>query len=452
MPDAALIDEVYAERYPKSRTLYERHRELTPGGTTHIARAIAPFPLFIEWNRGSRKRDVDGFEYVDYWMGHGAILLGHAHPTIAEAIAKQAPDGFHAGGESALAIEWAELVQSLVPSAETTRFVATGGEATQLAIRVARAYTGKDRIVKFQGGFHGWHDAACIGVLEPFEIPYSPGLPNDLKRSVVAVPFHDIDAVESVLLEGDVAAIIVEPGGLYGDTVPTHPPFLAALRELATAEGVVLIFDEVVSGFRYARGGVQERFGVTPDLTTLGKIIGGGLPAGALVGAKEIMDVLGWRPDPDWSRFGMIPLPGTWNAAPAVAAAGVATLEIVRDTDAVQRAIDLTARLVEGCNEVFLRLGIDGFAYGRASMFKLYSGRPPALLQGDMERRTEDTRQLIEGWGPRMPLIRKALLLEGADFMRTAGAMSAAHTEQDIDETCDALERALVRVRAEVDL
>jgi glutamate-1-semialdehyde 2,1-aminomutase len=442
------IEQTYVRRYPKSRELWERQARLVPGGITHTGRALAPFPLFIEANRSSHKWDADGFEYVDYWLGHGAMLLGHAHPAVVEAVVRQAPNGFHAGGESPLAVEWAELVTSLVPSAERVRFVASGGEATQMAIRVARAFTGKDRILKFQASYHGWHDAVCLGVLPPYDVPFSLGVPKAVQDTVTTLPFNDLDAVEkAVASHDDIAGIILEPGGCFDDTIPSDPTFLKGLRELATRHGLLLIFDEVVTGFRYARGGAQEYFGVMPDVTALGKVVGGGLPAGAVAGRADVMEVLAWRPDPDWARFRMVPHPGTWNANPATAAAGVTTLKIVRDTDVVERAIRQTRKLVAGFNEVCRRLGVEAFAYGRASIFKLRRGKPPRIVSGDYSSHQADTEQLLAGWGAVGPKIRKAMLFEGIDLMRTDGFMSAVHTDDDIDRTSSALERALRRVR-----
>ena len=449
-PSAATIEETYVQRYPQSRALWERQARLTPGGITHTGRALAPFPLFIRANRGAHKWDVDGFEYVDYWLGHGAMLLGHAHPAVVEAVRRQAPDGFHAGGESPLAVEWAELVRSLVPSAERVRFVTSGGEATQMAIRVARAYTGRDRILKFQASYHGWHDAVCLGVLPPYDVPFSLGVPKAVQDTVTTLPFNDLPAVAAALDRyDDVAGIILEPGGCFDDTIPSDPAFLEGLRALATRKGVLLIFDEVVTGFRYARGGAQEYFGVAPDLTALGKVVGGGLPAGAVVGRADVMEVLAWRPDPEWIRYRMVPHPGTWNANPATAAAGIATLEIVRDTDAVARAIGQTQKLVAGFNDVCRRLGVEAFAYGRASIFKLRRGKPPRLLAGDYSNHQAESEQLLAGWGAVGPRLRKAMLFEGVDLMRTDGFLSAAHTDDDIDRTGRALERAMQRVREE---
>jgi glutamate-1-semialdehyde 2,1-aminomutase len=448
--DAETIDREYAARNPKSRALFERQRTLTPGGYTHMSRQLAPFPLFIDENRGDRKRDVDGHEYVDYWLGHGSMLLGHAHPAVVDAVARQAQRGTHAGGETELALEWAELIREMVPSAEHVRFVSTGGEATQMAIRVARAHTGRSKLVKFEGSFHGWHDAVTVGVLPPYDVPMSAGVPRAVAATVIALPFHDLEALERTLdADRDVAAVIMEPGGPFDDTVLSDPEFVRAVRELTTQRGVVLIFDEVVTGFRYARGGAQAYFGVTPDLTALGKIIGGGLPVGAVVGRADVMDVLAWKPDPEWQRFRMIPHPGTWNAMPMTAAAGVATLRLVRDTDAVDRARVLTQRLIEGFNAVYDELGVAGFAYGRASIFKMCRGEPPPMVLGDFSTAREDAEQLAAGWGDLTPLIRKAMLLEGVDLMRTGGFLSAAHSEDDVDASCQAFERALGRLRRE---
>jgi glutamate-1-semialdehyde 2,1-aminomutase len=443
------IDREYAARNPRSRELFERQRMATPGGYTHWARQLDPFPLFIAESHGVRKRDVDGHDYVDYWLGHGALLLGHGHSAVLKAVEQQAERGFHAGGETELGLEWAELVRSMVPSAETVRFTSSGGEATQMALRVARAYTGKDRVLKFEYAFHGWHDSVTIAVLSPLDVPFSTGVPKAIAENTITAPLNDIRAVEMALESHlDVAAVIIEPGGTFDDTVLSDPQFLIDLRKLCTERGVLLIFDEVVTGFRYARGGAQEFFGVTPDLTALGKVIGGGLPAGALAGRADVMDVLAWRPnDEHWSRFKMVPHPGTWNAMPIVAAAGVATLSLIRDEDHIERAKQAAQKLVEGINAVYDELGIAGFAYGRTSIFKMCRGEPPPMVFGDFSNAQADAQQLLTGWGPIWPAMHKAALLEGIDFMRVGGFTSSAHTDADIEETCGGLERALRRLQ-----
>jgi glutamate-1-semialdehyde 2,1-aminomutase len=447
---AESVDEEYARVNPRSHELFVDQCEVVPGGYTHRARVLLPFPIFVDRNVGAYKWDVDSHRYIDYWLGHGAMLLGHAHPTVVEAVRRQAEGGFHAGGETPLGLAWAKLIQQLVPSAEAVRFTASGGEATQLAIRVARAHSGKSKILTFRGGFHGWHDAVTIGAMPPWHVPASAGVPAAIAETVVSVPFLQIEAVERALeSDRDIAAIMLEPGGLSDDTVPSTAEFLRDLRALSAAHGVVLVFDEVVTGFRYARGGVQAAFGVTPDLTALGKVIGGGVPCGALVGNRNVMDVLAWKPDKEWQRHKMVPHPGTWNAAPLAAAAGVATLQLVRDTDAVERAITLTQRLIEGLNAAFEAAGVEAFAYGRGSIFKTCLGARPALLVGDCTAVQSDITQLLGSWGDRGPSVRKAMLLEGVDLMRQDGFVAAVHTDQDIDTTSAAMERALSRLKRE---
>jgi len=444
------VDRAYEERNPGSRRLFEQQLATVPGGYSHAARVLPPFPLFIERAAGSHKWDVDGNEYVDYWTGHGSLLLGHGHPDVVRAVQEQAEAALHGGGETRLGLEWAGLISELVPSAERVRLMASGGEATQMAMRVARAHTGRDRVVKFEGAFHGWHDAVTLAALPPYDVPASAGVPAAVAKTVLALPFNDAAALGRTLAENDdIAAVLVEPGGLYDDTVLSDPAFVRALRELTSAHGVLLIFDEVVTGFRYARGGAQEHFGVTPDLTALGKVIGGGVAAGALAGRAEVMDVLAWRPDPDWQRFRMVPHSGTWNANPLAAAAGVVTLRAVRDTDAVERAAARGRQLVEGLNAVFSELQVEAFAYGRASIFKIGRGARPRLLDGDLSNREADTAQLLAGWGDDTALLRKAMLLQGADLLRNGGFVSALHSDADVQATCEALERALLLLRRE---
>lgn len=442
------IDDLFQAANPHSARLFDTQRRVVAGAYTHLARQLSPFPLFIQENVGARKHDIDGHEYIDYWLGHGAMLLGHAHPAVTEAISEQARRGLHAGGETELGAQWASLIQEMVPSADKVRFFSSGGEATQMAIRVARAYTGKDRIIKFDPSFHGWHDAAAIGGAA--DVPLPPGVPRVVGETVTVLPLNDLAALDRALVaDGDVAAVLVEPGGAFSDTVLSDPKFLRGMRQLTTERGVVLIFDEVVTGFRYARGGAQEFFDVIPDLTTLGKIIGGGLPAGALVGSDQIMELFEWRPDEQWERHRMIAHTGTWNAQPVLAAAGTATLRLVRDTDAVARAAALTQRLIAGFNAVFADCEVKAFAYGRSSIFKVCPGEPPPMVAGDFSTAAADGAQLSAGWGPLGQVLRKAMILEGVDLMRTNGFLSAAHTDDDIEMTCQALSRALGRMRRE---
>ena len=291
------VQDDYRVTHPKSLALAERARKAIPGGITHDIRHLVPFPIYVERAAGSHKWDVDGHEYVDYWMGHGSLFLGHCHPAAVKAVQEQMARGTHLGACHAAEVRWAELVNQLVPCAELTRFTMSGTEATHLALRIARAFTGRSRILKFTGHFHGWHDGVAIGVNPPYEVPLSSGVPGATLDQVITCPPNDIKAVETVLERGDVAAVILEPAGGQSGTTPTIPGYLQELRAVTQRHGVLLIFDEVITGFRYAPGGAQEYFGVTPDITTLAKIVAGGLPGGAVCGRRDVLSMLAYRGD-----------------------------------------------------------------------------------------------------------------------------------------------------------
>ena len=276
------ITERFYELHPTSRKLYEeRSKGLFPDGVTHETRFLAPFPIYATHAQGPRKWDVDGNEYVDYVSGHGALLLGHSHPAVVSAVTEQVSKGTHLGANTELELKWGELVTRLIPSAEKVRFTSSGTEATLMAMRLARAYTGKSKIIKFFDHFHGWHDYAMANGNVS-----GPGIPAETWESMIVLPeVNDIAAVEKALDENDdVAAIILEPTGAHMGVSPIHPSFLEELRELTNRREIVLIFDEVVTGFRSSPGGAQARFGITPDMTSLAKILGGGLPGGAVAG------------------------------------------------------------------------------------------------------------------------------------------------------------------------
>jgi glutamate-1-semialdehyde 2,1-aminomutase len=444
------IADEYASKYVQSRQLHHAARALLPGGITHMARAFDPFPLYIESCVGAHKWDVDGNRYIDYWMGHGAMLLGHAHPAVVEAIREQASRGTHAGGSTRLEIEWARLIMDLVPSAEAVKFTSSGTEATLLALRAARAYTGKRKIIKFEGHFHGWHDYVMCGVIPPYDTPMSAGIPEEVQRSVILVPFNDNAALTQALdSSDDIAAVIAEPGGSYDDTVPANPIFLAHLRQETARRGVVLIFDEVVTGFRYAVGGAQEYFNVIPDLTTLAKVMAGGLNGGAVVGSAEIMKIFEPKADPDWNRYRMVPHPGTFNANPLSAAAGIAALQIIATGEPTKRAQEMAEMLISGINQVLKHRGVPGCAYGRASIFKTFIGaEAPRVTRFDFSHVKEDTRTLMQG-PPHAKTLRQGMVLNGVDLMRVAGFVSAAHTAEIIEETVHAFDCTIARMQQE---
>jgi glutamate-1-semialdehyde 2,1-aminomutase len=432
------IQEEFRGRHPRAAALAERARAAIPGGITHDIRHLLPFPVYIERARGTRKWDVDGHEYVDYWMGHGALFLGHCHPAVVSAVQAQVARGTHLGASHELEVRWAELVNRLVPCAELTRFTMSGTEATHLAMRVARAYTGRTKILKFAGHFHGWHDGAAVGVNPPYEVPMSAGIPGATLDQVLICPPNDIKAVEIALARGDIAAVILEPAGGQSGTTPTIPGYLQELRALTTRHDVVLIFDEVITGFRYAPGGAQAYFGVTPDLTTLAKIVAGGLPGGALCGKRELMSMLAFRGDPDWDRGQRVAHAGTFNANPLSAAAAIATLELCADASLQARANKYGEELRRALTEALKRAGAPGVCYGEASIYHVSFEGKPGLAGFDRPRK-----------GPLYHLLRCALLNNGVDCSMNHGWVSAMHAEEDLERTIKAYGSAFSAMVAE---
>jgi glutamate-1-semialdehyde 2,1-aminomutase len=428
----------WAQENPRSAALNERARWLLPGGVTHDVRLAAPFPLAVARAEGARKWDVDGHELVCYVMGHGSLLLGHSHPDVVSAVAAQASRSFHPGACHELESEWAERVISLIPSAQRVRFTASGTEASLLALRLARAATGRNRIVKLSGHFHGWHDQVAVGSDPPFDQPDTAGLPGSISSAVVVIP-ADQDALASELSTGDVAAVILEPTGAAWATVPLPDGFLAAARHLADQAGTLLVYDEVVSGFRWAPGGVQEITGVHPDLTVLGKILAGGMPGGAVCGRADLMSYLA-GPDAGPRR---VAHPGTHNAHPLSAAAGVATLELAASGEPQAAAGRLAGYLREELTAVFRRSGVPGCAYGESSTFHLMFGHGDA--PGGIDPVTLKTG--VPGW--LSPALHCSMLNEGVHLFHGSGFLSTAHGEREAEITISALRAALSQLQAE---
>lgn len=447
------IIEQYIAAHPESRALHERARKAIPGGITHDVRNIKPFPLTMSHAEGAYKWDVDGHKYIDYVVGHGALLLGHNHPAVSAAVQQQAARGTHLGAGNPHEIAWAELVQRLVPSADLVEFTSSGTEATMLAIRLARAYTGKEKLLKFAGHFHGWHDYAVAGQQPPWDVPVSPGVPEGVLGSVVVAPVNDLDFVASRLAEGDIAAVIMETTGASWATIPFPAGFQQRVRELTARHGVVLIFDEVITGFRYAPGGAQETLGVTPDLTTLAKILAGGLPGGAVAGRAEIMDLLAFRDDPEWNRLRKVSHPGTYNANPLAAVAGVAALTLLSDPAQQAYAAALAARLRAGFNRVMLHEEVPGFCYGESSIFHLVLGDvfPGGTPDGDLNMPQGVAPEVLKRGGDATlnTALHAGMTNEGIDVFHGGGMLSIAHTEADVDRTIAAFDTTLRRMIAE---
>jgi glutamate-1-semialdehyde 2,1-aminomutase len=362
-----------AQIHEQSLAAWARAQKVLAGGVGHDLRRQQPHPTYTDHAKGCRRWDIDGNEFVDYNMGNGAMFLGHANEAILAAIRAVLDKGTHFGTDHLLQIEWAEQIQAMVPNAERVRFVNSGTEATMLALRIARAFTGKDKFIRLEGHFHGWHDAVSRGAALPFEKPGSAGIPAGADKDAVLLPANDLDAIETALAADDqIAALILEPSGGSWGTIPLADGYLQGLREVTRQHGVLLIFDEVITGFRFAPGGMQEYAGVVPDLATFAKIMAGGQPGGAVTGSAEIMSVFDYTGDPERDRLRRVVHFGTFNAAPLSAAAGIACLRQLADGQASQHAAAMGERLRCGLDEVLERRNVAGYIYGAGTEFHVY--------------------------------------------------------------------------------
>jgi len=441
------IEAAYREKFPRSAELYQRGSSLFPSGVTHDGRFLQPFPIYVERADGSRKWDVDGNEIVDYWVGHGALLLGHSHPAIVEAIRQQALSSTHPGACHERELEWGEAVRRLMPSCEKLRFTNSGTEATLMALRVARIVTGKTKVVKFAGHFHGWHDQLIIAGAPPHvDDDYSmPGVTDGVYNDLVIVPPNDLDAVARAIDEHDPACVILEGNGARWGVVPTNEKFLKGLRELTAKTGVIFIHDEVITGFRVHPGGFQGHCGVTPDLTTMAKVLAGGLPGGCLGGRADLMQVIAF----DNALGKKMKHPGTYNANPLSAAAGTACLNEVATGQPCQAANRFAVKVRSGLNEVFADKSANWVAYGNFSAIKIvpdYDG--PRPTDDSFVPYENDYTKLDRVIDPTLShAFRCALLLNGVDFMGWGASTSSAHTDADLDRTLSAFAAAIDMLR-----
>ena len=411
----------HCEREEKSRALFEAAKQVMPGGVNSPVRACARVgrvPRFIASARGDRIFDVDGNDYIDYVGSWGPAILGHAHPEVVEAVRQAAVEGLTYGAPTAREVEMAELIRELVPSMEVSRMVSSGTEAVMSAVRVARGFTGRDDIVKFDGCYHGHSDGMLVragsGALTQGE-PDSAGVPADFARHTLVAPYNDAAAVEALFAAhpGRIAAVIVEPVAANAGVILPQPGFLAALREITTRNGALLIFDEVITGFRLALGGAQEYFGIRPDLTTFGKIVGGGLPAAVYGGRADAMRLV--------APEGPIYQAGTLSGNPLATAAGLATLKALRrDPDLYTRLAHKTERLAHA---------VTNAAGDRAHVAQIGS------LMSVFFR--DDPDETFRRW-------YSHLLAQGiyvAPSRYEAMFVSDAHTDADIDFTTEAMAR-----------
>jgi len=445
------ILERYEELHPNSRRLHEKAARLFPDGVTHDIRYFPPFPLYVDHAQGAYKWDVDDNHIVDYIMGHGALLLGHNNEAVQEAVAWQLERGTHYGASHELEIAWAERVHQLIPSAEVVRFTSSGTEATMMAVRLARAFTGRKTLLRFAQHFHGWNDNV-VGTPSPEGVhPHALGVPEETLSNVIVIPQNDPELLRQTLREEEVAAVILEPTGASWGSVPLDPAMLPLLREATRAAGALLIFDEVITGFRVSPGGVQATTGITPDLTTLAKILAGGLPGGAVAGRRDVLSLIEFSGGSRGDFGGRVPHPGTFNANPLSAAAGSTALGVVATGEPNATASELCLSLVRRLNDEIAEGGIAGCAYGQASMFHLILGAecPPPIdgfewNWGGHPGHKMPQMSLDVFWG-----LRRSMLNEGVDLMGGGGMLSDAHTPDNISFTVQAFRRVLAAMKAE---
>ena len=420
----------------KSSDLFARAQKILVGGVNspvRAFRAVGATPLIIDRAAGSRLWDADGREYIDYICSWGALILGHAHPDVVAAVADQAARGTSYGMTSPLEIELGERIARAVPSIERIRFVSSGTEATMSVLRAARAFTKRDLVLKFEGGYHGHADSFLVEAgsgLATLGISSSPGVPDALARLTLNAPYNDVAAVESIFAQhkDKIAAIIVEPVAANMGVVAPTPEFLASLRRITANAGTLLIFDEVITGFRLTYGGAQTVFGVRPDITVLGKIIGGGLPVAAYGGRREIMDLI--------APLGPVYQAGTLSGNPLAMRAGLATLSLLEGRGFYAALDEKAARLAEGLRSALAETGIPGEINVSGSLVTIFfNGAPVRDYSG---AKKSDTVRFASFF---REMLAQGILLPPSQF--EALFVSAAHTDDDIDRTISAARTSL---------
>lgn len=447
----ARILQMYLRATPGSAALAAAADKVLPGGVVTDTRAFDPYGIYVTRAEGTRKWDVDGNQYVDFFGGHGANILGHSPPVLVDAVREAIPRGVQYAANHPLEVKLAEEVIRLVPSAELVRFTSSGTEATLLAIRLARAFTGRRKIVRFATHYHGWHDHAASGYSDRFDGSPAPGVLAEVARETILLrPGDEAGLREAVDIHGgDIAAIIAEPVGCHFGVVPVSEGFLRLIQELAGRAGALFVLDEVLSGFRISLGGAQQALGLRPDLTTLAKVLCGGMPGGAVCGRAEVMNILNRDPAKRGGREKVLHQ-GTFAGNPVSMAAGIAVLKELERVDGCAKANALGAYARNLLNQVSVEQGLPFAWYGEYSVFHLfYREDGGSGLDGFDPYRTPMEEMLAP---PPLLLnrLRMALNVLGFDVnTRCSGLLSAVHSREDVDRLAVALSEAGALLRAD---
>jgi glutamate-1-semialdehyde 2,1-aminomutase len=406
----------------KSKALYERAKRVLPAGVSYILRFMEPYPFYTASAKGSKLLDVDGNEYIDFWMGHHALILGHSPPAILKVIRQQLAKGTHFGTSHELEVALAEQTVKMIPSVDMVRFTNSGTEANMYATRLVRTYMGRDKIAKFEGGWHGGYDALHKAVKAPFDVPESGGLTQGTLKDTVVLPFNNIDEVRKTMKTERLAGVFIEPVLGAAGCIPAEKEFLKELRELCSDNGVLLVFDEVITGFRLAPGGAQDLYGVKADVTVLGKILGGGFPIGAVAGRREIMermDALRFK-RPRFAFHG-----GTFCANPMTMAAGLATLRLLEDGRLLAQLNKRGDRLRQELSDVFARGKEAVQVTGLGSLWHTHFTKETVK---DASAAARADKKKLEGY-------HRYLLEKGVFFLPAkTGSLAAAHSKADLEK------------------
>lgn len=430
----------YVSRTGSSYKMFEKARKVLPGGVSYSIRYFNPYPIYVSRARGQKIWDIDGNEFTDYWMGHGAKLMGHSYPPVVEAVKKQIELGGHFGLPHEWEVKLAEKICSMVPSIEMVRFTNSGTEANMYAVRLARAYTKKNTIIKFEGCWHGGYDALHIAVKPPYRKPPAGVLEESIKHTLT-LPYNDLESIERAVKNNGVAGIVVEPVAGAGGMIPADKDFLKGLREICSEENIVLIFDEVITGFRLSEGGAQKIYNVIPDVTILGKIVGGGeFAVGAFGGKTEIMELLDQLKYPNY--FERVFQGGTFSANPLMTCAGYTLLsEIEKNLQIYAYLEKLGEKLRREIREIFQEKGITCYTTGIGSLIGIHftQTEPRDVKTAQLEKDHEKTRQLF------IHLLNNQIIALTEDSPHLF--LSSSHTTEDVENLLKVIEDFAKRLR-----